>query len=65
VATRLVFAAQSHIYVHTTSIYTHTTSSKYLDVTIDEYVTWKDHVKTAISEANKVKGIFNSKLIKL
>jgi len=34
----------------------HTTSSKYLGVTIDEHLTWNDHVKTVISKANKVKG---------
>ena len=32
------------------------TSAQYLGITIDEHLTWNDHVKTVTSKANKVEG---------
>jgi len=34
----------------------HATSSKYLDITIDEHLKWNDHVKSVVSKVNKIKG---------
>ena len=38
------------------------TSAKYLCITIDEHLTWNDHVKTVTSKANKVKGFLQRNL---
>jgi len=38
------------------------TSAKYLGVTIDEHLTWNDHVKNVISKANSVKNFLQRNL---
>ena len=50
-----------HYYIQGQEI-KHSTSAQYLGITIDEHLTWNDHVKTVTSKANKVKGFLQRNL---